>query len=469
MDVLIIGAGPAGLAAAMRAAILGARTTLVTRAEYGGMAANDGPVPVRTLAHAARLMREVRQCHRYGIETGTPRLDYDHLLGRVREVVDDVREHSILREQLEDLGVTVREKAGTARFLDEHTLETESGQRLRADRFIICAGGISRPLPVPGAELTATHSDAWSLTQVPPSLLVVGGGATGVQLASVFNAFGSRVQLFEAGPGILRTEDGDVAVAVRAALREAGIDVREGFGTIDSFERTRDGVRMNFTHAGAQERAEAALAVVAIGWAADVAGLNLAAAGVETSARGFIAVDDQLRTSAHHIFAAGDVTGRRMLVPPAMQDGFVAATNAVLDTHLTSEYSVNPIASFTDPEYAQVGLTEAEARETHDVIVAMVRCDSATRTIIDGRTTGFCKLVVDRSGTVLGCHIVGERAAETAQAAAIAIAARMRVAELARVPFSFPTYTGMLGRAAAVAAHQLNQQVGWQENPLDGA
>ncbi|MFP2926583.1 dihydrolipoyl dehydrogenase family protein [Pyxidicoccus sp. 3LG] len=468
MDVIIIGAGPAGLAAALRAAVLGARTTLVTRAEYGGMAANDGPVPVRTLAHAARLMREVRQCQRYGIETGPLRLDYGHLLGRVREVVSDVREHSILREQLEGLGVTVLENAGTARFLDEHTLETGSGQRLQADRFIICCGGISRRLPVPGFELTATHSDAWSLTSIPASLLVVGGGATGVQLASVFNAFGSRVQLFEAGPRILRTEDEDVAVAVGAALREAGIDVREGIGTIDSFERTPDGVRMNFTSARGRERAEAALAVVAIGWAADIAGMNLAAAGVETSARGFIAVNDHLQTSADHIFAAGDIIGRQMLVPPAMQDGFVAATNAVLGERLTSGYSANPIASFTDPEYAQVGLTEAKARETHDVIVATVRCDSATRTIVDGRTTGFCKLVVERSGTVLGCHIVGERAAETAQAAAIAIAARMRVAELARVPFSFPTYTGMLGRAAALAAHQLNVQVGWQASELEG-
>ena len=129
---------------------------------------------------------------------------------------------------------------------------------------------------------------------------------------------------------------------------------------------------------------------------------------------------------------------------------------------------VSPIGSFTDPEYAQVGLTESKARETHDVVVASVRFKLTARTIIDGRTNGFCKLIVDR-GTrlILGCHIVGERAVEIAQVAAIAIAAKMRVDDLARVPLSFPTYTGILGRLAANATRQLNMAVNWQTNQIE--
>jgi pyruvate/2-oxoglutarate dehydrogenase complex dihydrolipoamide dehydrogenase (E3) component len=467
-DVIIIGAGPAGVLAALRAGDLGAKTALITRDEFGGMAAHDGPVPVRTLAHAARLIREAGQLGLYGIAVSEPVLDYPRLLARVRTVVNDVRAHSVFRGQIDALGVTVYEQAGAARFADLRTIETESGLRLQAEKIIICTGGVSRRLAVPGFELTATHSDAWGLTAVPPSMLVIGGGATGVQVASIFNAFGSRVQLFQAGPRILPTEDEDVSSAVAAAFRESGMVVREGFGAIESFERTPRGVRMIFSKDGVRDRAEAALAVVAVGWVANTAGLGLATAGVETDHRGFIRVDADLRTSASHIFAAGDVTGRLLLVPQAIQDGFVAATNAVRGVTMTRADRVSPIGSFTDPEYAQVGLTEAKAREIHDVVTAVVRFDSTTRTIIDGRTAGFCKLIVDRATyKILGCHVVGERAVEITQVAAIAMAAGMRVDDLAQVPLSFPTYTGILGRVAASAARHLNLHVSWQAHQAE--
>jgi len=465
LDVIVIGAGPAGVVAALRAADLGAKTAMITRDEFGGMAANDGPVPVRTLAHAARLIREARQLSLYGISVGEPVLDYSRLLARVRSVVDDVRAHSAFRQQVDSVGVTVYERVGDARFVDPHTIETTGGLRLQAEKFVICTGGVSRRLSVPGSELTASHSDAWHLTSVPPSMLVIGGGATGAQVASVFNAFGSRVQLFQAGPRILPTEDEDVSAAVAAAFRQSGIVVRESFGVIESFEKTPNGVRMIFAKDDRRENAEAALAVVTVGWTANTAALDLPTAGVETNHRGFVQVDSYLRTSAPHIFAAGDVTGRLMLVPPAIQDGFIAATNAVRGATMTLDEKVNPIGSFTDPEYAQVGMTETKAREKHDVATAIVYFDSTTRTIIDGRTAGFCKLIVDRvTYKILGCHVVGERAVEIAQIAAISIAASRRVDELAHVALSFSTYAGILGRVAASATRKLNLKLAWQAN-----
>ena len=149
IDIIVIGAGPAGILAALRAADLGARTMLVTRAEFGGMAANDGPVPVRTLAHAARLIREARQLGQYGIGVGEPVLDYPRLLARVREVVDDVCVHSSLRGQIDSLGVIVHEHAGVARFADRHTVETQDGLRLQAEKIIICTGGVAGGSPFP--------------------------------------------------------------------------------------------------------------------------------------------------------------------------------------------------------------------------------------------------------------------------------------------------------------------------------
>ena len=469
-DVIIIGAGPAGVVAALRSGDLGAKTALVTCDLFGGMAANDGPVPVRTLAHAARLMRDARQLSRYGINVSEPVLDYATLLERVREVTGDVRAHSSFRKNIDDAGVSVYEQSGAVRFVDPHTIRTASGLELQGKNIVICTGGVSRRLSVPGAELTATHSDAWTLKEVPTSMLVIGGGATGAQVASVFNAFGSEVQLFHAGSRILPTEDEDVSHAVAAAFRQSGIQVKEDFGVIESFEKTSAGVRMHFSDHTTRGSAEAALAVVAIGWVANTAGLELHNAGVDTCTRGFLRTDEFLRTSAPNIYAAGDVTGRLMLVPQAIYDGFIAGTNAVRGATMKIPDQVAPIGSFTDPEYAQVGLTEAKARAMHDVVVAKLCFDSTTRTIIDGRTNGFCKLLADQqTRKILGCHVVGERAVEITQIAAVAIAGGMRVDELAQVPLSFPTYAGVLGRVAANATRQLNLNVPWQATQVEGA
>jgi pyruvate/2-oxoglutarate dehydrogenase complex dihydrolipoamide dehydrogenase (E3) component len=460
-NVLIVGAGPAGVRAALRAAELGARTTLVTSGDFGGMAANDGPIPVRTLAHAARLMRDARQLGQYGIVVSEPVLDYGRLLARVHDVVEDAQLHSYRRKDFGTLGITVHECAGVARFTDPNTIETESGLRLQADKVILCTGGVSRRLSVPGFELTCTHSDAWGLKAVPQSMLVIGGGATGAQVASIFNAFGTRIQLFQAGPRILPTEDDSVSAEVATQFRASGIDVHEDFGSIESFEKTATGIRMNFSKDGSRGSAEAALAVIAVGWVANTSSMNISAAGIEINERGFVKVNEYLQTTAPHIFAAGDVTGGLMLVPQALQGGFIAATNAVQGHSVRFWNEVSPIGSFTEPEYAQVGLTEAKARGTHDVLTTVARFESVARTIIDGHKAGFCKLITDRKTyQILGCHVVGERAVDITQVAAIAISARMKINDFLRIPLSFPTYTGILLRAVAEAARELKLPVG---------
>lgn len=455
-SVLVIGAGPAGIFAALRAADLGAPTTLVTSGALGGMAADDGPVPVRTLAHAARLMREVRQMPTYGIEVGDPQLDYRVLLERVGSVVREVQQQALLRPQLEGAGVAIHEHTGPVHFVDPRSVETATGQRFTADRILICTGGASRSLPIPGFDLLATHSDAWSLTEVPTSMLVIGGGATGLQVASVFAAFGTRVDLFEVSERILPAEEPEVSAQVAQGFRARGIGVHEALGTIESFEAVADGVRMTCRKDGEATVYHAALGVSAVGWSVDANALRLPAFGVRL-ARGFIEVDELGRTSVPHIFAAGDAIGGAMLAPQAVQEGFISASAALgAEAHPTARHLV-PVGSFTDPEYARVGATEAEALRTAKAVSATVEFAEMTRAIVDGRTFGFCKLVADaETREILGCSVVGDRAVDIVQVAAVAMAGGMSVDKLANFPLSFPIYVGILSRAAAKLTYALN-------------
>lgn len=431
---------------------------MITAGRFGGMAANDGPVPVRTLAHTARLLRDARQLGRYGITGFYPELDYSQVLGRVTAVVDDVRASSFLLRQITAQGVTLYQNTGRARFLDGHRVQTDSGLSISADRFIVCTGGTNKTLPIPGFDLLGTHSDAWTLTTVPESMIVVGGGATGLQVASIFNAFGTWVSVFEAGARLLPHADADVAAGVAEGFRQSGIDVWEAFGTIESFTRNGAGIRMEYTDSGQRHSLDAELVISAVGWIADVDDLHLDTAGIAVNAAGFVSTDQYLRTSAPHIFAAGDITGRSMLASEAIRDGYVAADNAVggLRSPLTDHYA--PEGSFTDPEYASVGLTEAQARAT----VALVHCsrvDYATcvRPIIDGRTDGFCKLVIDaETAEILGGHVVGDRAIDIVQVLSVALATGTgRVDDLARLAVSFPTYAEILIHTAIAASQQL--------------
>ena len=213
---------------------------------------------------------------------------------------------------------------------------------------------------------------------------MIGAGATRVQVASIFNAFGSRVTLFEAAPRILASEDEEVAEAMSTAMRAAGVRILEDAGTIERFEPCPAGVRLVYSGSGGRERVDATLAVVAVGWVANTEGLDLAVAGVRTDMRGFIEVDSRLRTTAPGIYAAGDVTGHIMVVHEAAREAYLAPTDAAVGRTNALPAEVSPLGSFTDPEYASVGLSEATARETHDVVVGKsvsTRCRARSSTV----------------------------------------------------------------------------------------
>ena len=362
-DIIVIGGGPAGVTAALRARELGATVGLVERGRLGGTCTNDGCVPTRVLARAARLVRDAEQFGNYGLVGEQPVVDFPRLLARTREIVDQIHEKKQLPGHLQRAGVAVFR--GSARFLDEHTLALPDGTTLEAAKFAICVAGHARKLPFPGSELALTHSDVWSLPKLPRSVVIVGAAATGCQLASVFAAFGAQVWLLELAPRILQGEDELVSQVLADALQRRGIQIITGINGVDRIEQQDGTLRVHYALEDQPRTLTAEAVVQAVGWPGNVEGLNLPAANVQ-SERNYIPVNDYLQTSAPHIFAAGDITGRMMLVQSASYEARIAAENAVGGTALTYTHQIVPHGGFTDPEYGSVGLTEKEACAGHD-------------------------------------------------------------------------------------------------------
>ena len=459
-DVLVIGGGPAGVTAALRARELGASVALVERHRLGGTCTNDGCVPTRVLAHAARLMRETAQHEAYGLIGPRPEVDFARLMGHTLQVVEGIHTKKQMLKHLESSGVEVYVGVGTARFVDSHTVALGDGRQLSAERFILCVGGHARRLPFPGAEHALTHGDLWNLRQLPQRLAVVGGAATGCQLAAIMNTFGSQVTLLDVAPHILPIEDAAVTEALTKAFTDRGITIVSGMSGVERVEKTGDGLKLSYKRDDEVHAIEVDAVIVAVGWPGNVDDLNLEAAGVRVE-RNYIAVDDTLRTSAGHIFAAGDINGRMMLVQSAGYEARIAAENAVAHGRdgEPSEYcsQIVPHGGFTDPEYGSVGLTEKAAREKgHDVVVALASYINMDRAVIDDRTEGFCKLIVDRqSHLILGGHVVGEQAVEIVQLISAVMAGEMSVEALAALELSYPTYVAIVGLAARRAVHYL--------------
>jgi pyruvate/2-oxoglutarate dehydrogenase complex dihydrolipoamide dehydrogenase (E3) component len=354
---------------------------------------------------------------------------------------------------LRSQGISLLDGLGAVAFTGPRSVGARDGRTWSADRIIVAVGGHAARLPVPGAELALTYEDLAGLTSLPRRVAVIGGADTGCQIASIFEDLGADVTLFEGGPDIIPAADAAVRAELAAAFRAQGMTVATGT-LVEALTKDGTGIRVDYRSGpgsgDGQDRGSmtADAAFFAVGWPANTDQLNLPAAGVRTD-RGAIEVDEYLRTSAGHIFAAGDVTGHSMLVQSARMEGRTAASNAVLGPSRQATYAVVPSGSFTDPEYGRVGLTEAEASSRHDVVVGVARYDDLLRPVADGRPEGFCKLIADRaSHRLLGGHVLGEYSAETVQTVAACMVAGLTVEQVAELQLAFPTFTEGVSMAA---------------------
>ena len=269
-DIIVIGGGPAGVIAALRARELGANVALVERTRMGGTCTNDGCAPTRVLARAARLVRDVKQFSDFGIIADQPEINWPAMLARTQQTVSRLHEKKQLISRLEQSGVEVFAGTGEARFIDPHSIGLTDGTTLNADKFLICVGGHGRRLEFPGSEFTLTHSDVWKLARLPKSIVIVGGAATGCQLASIFSSFGTKVTLLERGPKLLAVEDEAVSSTVTDAFIRHGITVTTGIGDIERVEK-RDGLlEFHVNIDGKSTSLETEAVLMAVGWIGNI-------------------------------------------------------------------------------------------------------------------------------------------------------------------------------------------------------
>jgi pyruvate/2-oxoglutarate dehydrogenase complex dihydrolipoamide dehydrogenase (E3) component len=443
-DLVIIGAGAAGLIAARFAARLGARVLLAERDRIGGDCTWTGCVPSKSLIRVAKAAHEIRSAHRFGISAPSCAIDMALVRAYVQRKVQDIYKPTA-PAALEREGIDV--VTGPASF--ESAAQLRAGDRVVVGRhYLVCPGATPTIPDLPGLNDTPhfTYHNIFDLSDLPVSLIVVGGGPLGMELAQAFQRLGTQVTLVALR--LLPHDDSDAA-AVMATVFE------------------RDGVRWLKGRAGkvAQQRGEICVSIdggdevrghallIAAGRQPNVQGLGLDRAGVTHSARG-IPVDDRLRTNIHHIFAAGDVLGREQFSHVAGWQAFEAARNALLPGNDSGR--VNPMAwvTFTDPEVAQVGLTEAGARRRFGQSATITRWDIARvdRAKCDDDEEGFIKLVSDRKGILVGATIVASRAGEMSGELSVAIAHGLSVGDLATAVHAYPTYTTALQQMASQVA-----------------
>ncbi|MCC6505069.1 MAG: dihydrolipoyl dehydrogenase [Aquimonas sp.] len=451
-QIAVLGSGPGGYTAAFRAADLGQDVILIERyADIGGVCLNVGCIPSKALLHAAKVIDEARHAEDFGVSFGAAKIDLDKLRGYKQKVVKQ------LNGGLAGMAKArkVRVVTGVGRFISAQEIEVQTAEGAKIVRFenaIIAAGSQAVKLPgLPwGDPRLMDSTDALELAEVPKSLLVLGGGIIGLEMACVYDALGSQVTVVELSDQLMPGADPDLVrpLQQRLAKRYAGIYLKT---KVTAVEAQKKGLKVTFEGEQAPEPKLYDRVLVAVGRSPNGGKINAEAAGVQVSERGFIAVDRQMRTNVPHIFAIGDLVGQPMLAHKATHEGKVAAEVAAGHK---SEFvaRVIPSVAYTDPEIAWVGVSETEAKAKGlKVGVGKFPLAASGRAIGIGRTEGFTKLLFDEdSHKVIGAGIVGPNAGDLIAEVGLAIEMGAEAADIGLTIHPHPTLSESVAMAAEV-------------------
>jgi dihydrolipoamide dehydrogenase len=479
-DVVVVGGGPGGYPAAIRAAQLGLRTALVEKERPGGVCLNWGCIPTKAMLRSAEVLETMQHSADFGVLADNVRLDYPTVLQRKDRVVKTLTDG--VAALLKANGVTV--VGGHARFSGPRTVEVVAvgdaplgaggplynappaadgrpRATLEGRNLIVATGSTPLLLPIPGIDLpgVVTSDGAFLLGEVPRRIVIVGASAVGAEWATMFHAFGADVTLVELLPTLLPAEDADMGKALARSFTRRGIKVQTGRTVAEITQagagrRRATALRVTVTDPDGQhpEQVDADVVLVGVGRRPNTGGLDLERIGVATDQRGWVQVDDQLRTSVPGVYAIGDVTGRVLLAHVAHHQGLVAA-GAIAGHAERMDYKAVPAATFTHPEVASVGLTEAEAGQAgHDVVIGRFPFSALGRAQTYGSTEGLVKVVAERRyGEVLGVHIIGPGASDLIPEGVLAMRLEATLVDIADTIHAHPTLGEGTMEAAMVA------------------
>jgi len=459
-DIAVIGAGPGGYVAAIKAAQKGASVCLIEKESVGGTCLNRGCIPTKALFSTARMLDQLRRAGDHGIEIGSQGFDFSQAMARKDQVVGKLVGGVV--QLLKGNGVDLY--TGHASLAGEGRVRVRNGgvvANLQTRAVIIATGS----LPVTPKSLAVdernilTSTGILAIKELPRRLLVIGGGYIGCEFAGIFAACGSQVTVVESLPRILLHSDRQMAREVEKGFRGRGVELLTGT-TVEGLELQPESVVARFSTGSSLEVDKV---LVAIGRRPNSAGLGLEECGVVLDRNGAVLVDEQLRTNIEGLFAIGDVTGGIQLAHVASYQAEIAVANALGD-NLSVNYTVVPSSIFTEPEVSQVGLTEEQCKEQGLAYkVGRFAYQASSKALCDGETAGQVKLLAAEDGRLLGAHIAGEEASALIAEAALALATGMTATELADVIHSHPTLPEMLKEAAedvlGLAVHKVGRKM----------
>ena len=436
-DVGVIGGGPGGYVAAIRAAQLGARVALIEKDEVGGTCLLRGCIPTKVFLATADLLAKAREAEEFGVGVGEVSLNYLKVLERKNAIVQKLVAgvQGLLKAR------KIEYVNGEGKLLGDGHLGVTLAQgqaKGEADKIIVATGSVAmRPeiFKVDGVNVI-TSDEALDLTEIPKSIIIVGGGYVGCEFASMFNDFGAEVTLVEFLPQLIPTEEKEVALTLKSQFKKRGIKVMNKSKIVEM--DVSDGKVIATLESG--ETVEAEKALISVGRAPASSGVGLEEAGVESDERGAIVVNEKMETTVPGVYAIGDVTGKIMLAHVASSQGTVAAANALGGSRAFS-YAAVPSCIYTRPEIASVGLKEDQAAEAgFDVATSKFQFTALGKAMIIGETVGFVKIVADKkTEKVLGASIIGPHATDIIHEMVLAVHAGVTVEQVATMIHAHPT------------------------------
>jgi dihydrolipoamide dehydrogenase len=452
-DVVVIGAGPGGYVSAIRAAQLGQKTAIIDKQWLGGVCLNVGCIPSKALLKNAELAHTLRERGKeFGFSFENLKLDYSVAVARSRQVSERlVRGVGFLMKK-NNIDVIM----GTARLKSKDTVQVtdkeSKTQEIKAKNIVLAMGAQTSMIPGVKADgqKVVTYLEAILQTRRPESVAIIGAGAIGVEFATVWSSYGSKVTLIEMLPRIVPLEDEEVSAELAKAFTKRGIQMMTG-QRVQSITHSETGVVVKVSGPDGEKSVEAEQALVAIGFKPNTRDMGLEEAGVSLNERGFVKIDERMATNVPGIWAIGDVTGQVLLAHVASAQGIICAENIAGVETITLDYRMMPRATYCQPQVASMGLTEAQAREQgHEIKVGKFPFQADGKALGLGDYTGWVKLITDaKYGEILGAHMIGPEVCELLPELTMAQRNELTVAEIARNVHAHPT----LSEAVMEAAH----------------